>query len=317
MFRIPLVLGLLTVSLAACAPAAAPVSAPAPTMTAAPPDFIILAYVTDALVVEVVPFEQLTHINYAFIIPNSDGTFAPLANSWKIRKLIETAHSHNVRVCISVGGWGWDEQFEQLAASSETRAAFVKNLAAAVDEYGFDGADIDWEYPDPGQSAQNFLALMTELRAAMPDTLLTAAVISHGDEYGQGIPAESFALMDFVNIMTYDGPDHGTLEQFEKGLNYWQARGLPPEKTVMGAPFYSRPDGISFAKLVQADPAAARTDSFEYFGAQQNYNGLPTIQVKTRIALQQAGGMMFWTLEHDAPGEFSLLKAIYDTAHTP
>ncbi len=39
--------------------------------------------------------------------------------------------------------------------------------------------------------------------------------------------------------MTYDGPDHGTMEQFEKGLAYWSERGLPKEKIVMGVPFYA------------------------------------------------------------------------------
>lgn len=314
-----LVLSLLAALLTFCAPPAAPGSTPAPFMTSTPsaPDFIILAYATDAIVVETVPFDQLTHINYAFLIPNPDGTFAPLANSWKIGKLIEAAHGRGVRVCLSVGGWGWDAQFEQMAADPQARAAFVRNLVAVLDQFQFDGADIDWEYPDPGQSAQNFLALMTELRAAMPGKLLTTAVIAYGDETGQGIPAESFAVMDFVNIMTYDGPDHGTLEQFERGLTYWQGRGLPPEKTVMGVPFYSRPGSIPFSKLVKADPAAAQTDSYEYVGALQVYNGIPTIQAKTRTAMQRAGGIMFWALDHDATGEFSLVNAIFQTAHNP
>ncbi|MGH8246942.1 MAG: glycosyl hydrolase family 18 protein, partial [Gammaproteobacteria bacterium] len=150
MRRIFLSLSLLAVLLTFCAPPATPVSTPAPTMTSSrtAPDFIILAYATDAMVVETIPFHQLTHINYAFIIPNADGTFAPLANSWKLKKLIETAHSQNVRVLLSVGGWGWDAEFEQLASSSGTRATFIRDLVAVLNEYQFDGADIDWEYPD-------------------------------------------------------------------------------------------------------------------------------------------------------------------------
>jgi GH18 family chitinase len=319
MRRIFLIPGLLAVLLTFCAPPADTVSAPTSTMTSAhlEPDFIILAYATDAMVVETIPFQQLTHINYAFIIPNADGTFAPLANSWKLKKLIETAHSQNVRVLLSVGGWGWDAEFEGLASDAGRRATFIRNLVAVLNEYQFDGADIDWEYPDPGESAQNFLALMTGLHTAIPDKLLTAAVISYGDEYGQGIPAEAFALMDFVNIMTYDGSDHASMEQFERGLTYWLGRGLPPEKTIMGVPFYSRPGGIPFSKLVHADPAAAQTDAFEYVGANQIYNGIPTIQTKTGIAMQRAGGIMFWSLDQDAAGELSLVNAIYQTVHQP
>jgi hypothetical protein len=117
--------------------------------------------------------------------------------------------------------------------------------------------------------------------------------------------------------MTYAGKDHGTMEQFNKGLEYWSGRGLPKDKIVIGVPFYSEPGEISFAKLVKDDPASAQADTFEYIGAKQNYNGLPTIQIKTKIALEKSSGIMFWALDHDAQGEFSLVNAIYQTVHNP
>lgn len=201
-----------------------------------------------------------------------------------------------------------------MAADPQKRALFVDGLVKFVAETGIDGADIDWEYPDPGQSSLNFLALMTELRAALPkDKLLTAAVIAFGDEYGQGVPTESFALMDFINIMTYDGNLHGSMEQFNLGLDYWLGRGVPPEKLVMGVPFYSRPGEVIYRKIVEADPAAAQQDSLELLGALQRYNGVPTIRQKTQIALERASGIMIWTIEYDAPGDASLLTAINDT----
>lgn len=287
------------------------------TPTSTPPPFRIVAYATDAIIESLIPYDQLTHINYSFLTPNADGTFNPINNAWKLQQIVATGHARNVKVLIAVGGWGWDAQFEEMAASPESRSAFVQNLTAFIDGYQLDGADIDWEYPDPGDSSQNFLALITELRAAMPDKLLTAAVVAHGDEYGLGIPAETFELFDFINIMTYDGKDHGTMEQFNKGLEYWSVRGLPKDKMVIGVPFYSKPGGVPFAKLVKNDPASAQTDTFDYIGAAQNYNGIPTIQSKTKLAMQRAGGMMFWALDHDAQGEFSLVNTIYQTVHNP
>jgi GH18 family chitinase len=286
-------------------------------MTPAPPPFRIIAYATDGMIETLIPYDRLTHINYSFLTPKADGTFNPIVNGWKLKKIVETGHAKNVQVLISVGGWGWDAQFEEMAADPETRAAFVRNLTAFVEEYQLDGVDMDWEYPDPGPSSQNFLALITELRAAMPDKLLTTAVVAYGDEYGLGVPAETFELFDFVNIMTYAGKDHGTMEQFQKGLEYWSGRGLPREKIVLGVPFYSEPGEESFAKLVNHDPAAARSDSIEYVGVMQNYNGIPTIQAKTEIAMQEAGGIMFWALDHDAQGELSLVRAIYDMVYKP
>ena len=291
-------------------PTLEPTVIPSPT-----PQFIILAYPTDGIFADILPYVTLPHINYSFLTPKADGTFNPINNAWKLKQIVRTAQARNVRVCISVGGWNWDAQFEELAASPETRSAFVQNLKAFVDEYQLDGVDMDWEYPDPGPSSQNFLALIQELRAALPDKLLTTAVVSHGDEHGLGIPSESFALFDFVNIMTYDDPDHGTMEQFERGLAYWSERGLPREKIIMGLPFYGDPD-MPYFKIVQADPNAAHSDTFDFYGKIYHYNGIPTVQKKTRIAMERTGGVMFWALDHDAQGELSLVNAIYQTVYS-
>jgi chitinase len=276
-------------------------------------EFRVVAYATDAVIPALVPYDKLTHINFAFLLPNEDGTFRELLNSWKLGELVSLAHQQNVKVLISVGGWGWDEQFEKLAGHSATRTAFVQNLVKIVEHYQFDGVDMDWEYPDPGQSAQNFLALMQELRSALPkDKLLTAAVVALG-EYGEGIPDAAFALMDFINIMAYDnsGAEHSSMDYAQSALDYWLGRGLLPEKVTLGVPFYARPTEISYAKIVQANPSAAQLDSTTYAGALINYNGIPTIQAKTRMAMQHASGIMFWTLENDASGDLSLLSAIH------
>jgi len=277
----------------------------------APVAFRVVAYVTDAAVPAVIQYDKLTHINYAFLIPNEDGTFAQL-NTWMPGELVRLAHQQNVKVLISVGGWGWDKQFTSLAANQVTRTAFVLNLVKIVEQYAFDGADIDWEFPDPDQSSQNFLALMKELRAALPkDKLLTAAVAALGQNAAV-IPSESFALVDFVNIMAYDnsGPQHSPMDFAQSALDYWLGRGLPPSKAVLGVPFYAQPADVSYGKIIKADPAAAQVDKIMYAGMLINYNGIPTIQAKTHLAMQRASGIMFWTLEMDASGDLSLLKAI-------
>ena len=291
---------------------------PEKSRTPEPAAFRVVAYVTDAAVPAVIPYNELTHINYAFLIPNEDGTFAQM-NTWMPGELVRLAHQQNVKVLISVGGWGWDKQFTSLAAKPVTRTAFVQNLVKIVEQYGFDGADIDWEFPDPDPSSQNFLALMQELRADLPkDKLLTAAVAAVGQNAAV-IPSESFALMDFVNIMAYDnsGPQHSSMDFAQSALDFWLGRGLPPSKAVLGVPFYAQPADVSYGKIIKADPAAAQVDEITYAGMLVNYNGIPTIQAKTRLALQRASGIMFWTLEMDASGNLSLLKAINQVVREP
>ncbi|MBN2148858.1 MAG: hypothetical protein JW726_15835 [Anaerolineales bacterium] len=295
-------------------PSPSPQPSPQPTQQ----PFRIIGYVTEGVFVDVISFEKLTHINYAFLIPNANGTFEPLANPWKLKQIVESAHAQGVQVLLSVGGWGWDSQFESLAASPEARGVFVNELLTLVQEYDLDGIDIDWEYPDPGESAQNFLALMRQIRLALPDKLLTIAAVALG-ETGEGVPSETFEILDFVNIMVYDGDpaNHSSMQYASDALDYWLGRGLPAGKTVLGVPFYSRPDGIPYSKIVQADPQAANLDRFTYYGVELNYNGIPTIQAKTHLAMERASGIMIWALEHDfypvgdATGDdLSLLSAI-------
>ena len=79
-------------------------------------------------------------------------------------------------------------------------------------------------------------------------------------------------------------------------------------------PFYSRPGYYSYAQLVAMDPANADRDCTMVNGAQQCYNGRPTIRRKTQWAMANAGGMMNWELSQDTGTATSLVSTIFDTA---
>ena len=59
-----------------------------------------------------------------------------------------------------------------MAQDPAKRALFIDSLLDFATNYGFEGFDIDWEYPGLGDGAdeaidkEDFAALMTELRAA-------------------------------------------------------------------------------------------------------------------------------------------------------
>jgi GH18 family chitinase len=267
------------------------------------------------VVIETIPFNKLTHINYAFLIPEADGTLMPFPNVWKLDNLVDLAHEKGVKVLISVGGWGYDSEFESLASNPTSRSMFIKNLVQFLIDHELDGIDIDWEYPDK-DSKNNFLALMIDLRNALPtDKLLTAAVVAAG-ENGDGIPKEVFSLVDFLNLMAYDGPQHATIDYTRNALDYWAERGLPQEKTVIGVPFYSQPFSAPYRQIIESDPSNAYRDETKYQGIDISYNGIPTIKDKTHLAMERASGIMIWTLEYDSfAEETSLLQAIHQTIY--
>jgi chitinase len=252
---------------------------------------------------------QVTHVNYAFVQPTASGGLEPLPNPARLRRLVAAAHAAGVRVLVSVGGWhgGDHSAFDTLAADAGHSRALVRNLLHLVRQYRLDGLDIDWEHPS-ARTAARYAALMQQLATPLHrrGKLLTAAVAG-GTWAGPGILPSVFENVDFLNIMAYDAapPAHSTYEAAAQTLTYWQNRGLPVSKTVLGVPFYGQPSQESFATLLArgADP---KTDLFNKVG----YNGLATIERKTQLALDRASGLMIWELTQDAPGANSLLTAI-------
>src|SRR6266540_3680630 len=265
-----------------------------------------------------IQYGKLTHINYAFVLPNGNGTLRAVDNPSKLSSLVSLSHANNVKVSISVGGWnnGDDSAFEALAANGTGRTTFVNSIVNLINQYGLDGVDVDWEYPDPGASGDNFSLLMQQLSSAMHSRgkLLTAAVVSDGYTAG-GVQPAVFGYVDWLNIMAYDGGSpHANYDWAVNSVNFWKSRGLPASKAVFGVPFYSRPNYYTYAQLVAMDPANANRDCTWVSGVQQCYNGVPTIKRKTQWAMAYAGGMMNWELSQDTTGSTSLVTAIYDTA---
>lgn len=262
-----------------------------------------------------VQYSKLTHINYAFVLPNTNGTLQGLDNPGKLQSLVSKAHANGVKVSISIGGWndGNDNGFEQLAKNAGTRTTFVNAVMSLVNQYGLDGADIDWEYPDDGASANNYLTLMTQLSSTLhaQGKLLTAAVVSYG---GSSILNGVFSQVDFLNIMAYDENNfqHSTYDLAVKSLNYWVGRGLAKAKAVLGVPFYGRPTFDNYNVLL-SQGANPNADVFNNIG----YNGIPTIKNKTTLSMNTGGGIMIWELSGDEnTGNNSLLSAIYSTANS-
>ena len=156
--------------------------------------------------------ENVDIINHAFALINSSTYKLNLSDVERVANDILKARSYGVRVCLSIGGWGADG-FSQACRSDENRATFIASIIEAVEKYGYDGVDLDWEYPGSGSAGiayltkdkQNFTSLVKELREALnkvrPGLLLTAAVAS-GTSYYDIKSVDPY--LDYWNLMTYD-----------------------------------------------------------------------------------------------------------------
>ena len=262
---------------------------------------------------EDIEFDKLTQVNFSFAFPGSTGNVR-IAESGKLEALVELAHAKNVKVYLAVGGWdigdggGNDQAFEAMAKDAKNRQRFVSSLLFQIKDYNLDGIDIDWEYPDDQES---FLLLMTELYPALKAKGKGLSVAAAGEGvHGDGINAESFQYMDYLNIMAYDGPTpHSSYEYAVKCLDYWSGRGCPKEKLILGLPFYGKDPNTDYKVLIQGNPLmASQMDEQEGI----HYNGIPTIQKKVKLAQDRAAGVMIWELSQDVNNQYSLLKSIND-----
>ncbi len=57
--------------------------------------------------------------------------------------LISQAHSAGVEVYPSIGGWTLSNNFPKLAADPTARLYFANNCAKMIEDYDFDGIDIE------------------------------------------------------------------------------------------------------------------------------------------------------------------------------
>jgi len=209
---------------------------------------------------ERIDFAALTHINHAFAWPNTDGNLS-MYQDFLYPKLNDLAHQAGKKILISLGGWGHSDGFSPMAANAANRANFIKNITDFCLDYGYDGMDIDWEFPTNMTDTYNLTLLVHELRQAFNEqdsTLLLTMAVPAGSWYGQWFDFSALkADVDWFGVMTYDfhgswsdhaghnsplyAPPNDPCGSVHDGIQYIRfTRNVPRQKIVLGIPFYGR-----------------------------------------------------------------------------
>ncbi|MEN9659397.1 MAG: hypothetical protein RL571_2862 [Pseudomonadota bacterium] len=227
---------------------------------------------------------RLTHICYAFAnIHDGDVVlFTEQTSEQSQPRAVEgiahlrglrSRHPH-LKLLISIGGWGADG-FSDAALTTESREHFAKSAIHFMQLHGFDGIDLDWEYPSNdmagiksrAEDKANFTLMLAEIRRQLnalakresrPEAYLLSIAAGAGQYYLDGVDMPAVAeLCDFVNLMTYDfyngwakrAGHHSNLfntpldpdgDSCAKSVALFTAKGLPANKLVLGCAFYGR-----------------------------------------------------------------------------
>lgn len=349
-----------------------------------------------------VPGDRLTHLVYAFAKispageciagdpwadtgrPNPDGHPSPRSGG-NFGQLHELRRKYpNLKVLLAIGGWTWSAMFSDVARTPASRNAFAASCARFMRRHGFDGLDVDWEYPvagglEPGrpEDKHNYTLLLSALRRQLDAQaqdhaerryLLTAAVPAGPDKIGNIEPGEFHPYLDWINIMAYDfsgawspltgfvaplfAPATAETERSPPSaaaaVEAYLATGVPPEKVVLGLPFYGRGwEGVPadheglFQPHTGAAEGSGKHGVFGFRHLMRDY--VPTMkrhwhdaakaawlydpQARLMISYEDTesvsakvdyvkgrklGGIMAWELSQDTEGEMSLLETIWE-----
>ncbi len=236
-----------------------------------------------------IDYSKYTIINYSFFSPQANGDINQIdvwadenllfgQHDWvnggylPNTSLIDLAHSSGVKVLVSIGGWTLSNNFPGIATDSIKRTNFASECVRLINTYGFDGIDMDWEYPGyaehNGTSADgiNFTLLLQEIRDSIDaygisisqDMLLTSCFSADPAKMAIIEWSNLVNIIDMFNIMTYDffgtfssvsnhnsplyapsigDPDFNINSAF---MNITQIYGVPASMVNIGVAFYGR-----------------------------------------------------------------------------
>ena len=186
--------------------------------------------------------------------------------------LTVTASLQGVRPSLGIGGWGSSLYFSPNVGSATNRTNFVNAVVGLVQQYGFEGLNFDWEYPNkqgigcniinPDDTA-NFLLFLQQLREQVGNNFtISAAVTITPFMDSNGNPSSNVSgfasVLDYIAIMDYDiygtwsdttGPNSPLNDTCApasardgsavSAVNAWQAAGIPAHQIVLGTPAYA------------------------------------------------------------------------------
>ncbi|KAJ5618563.1 hypothetical protein N7528_006674 [Penicillium herquei] len=224
----------------------------------------------DTMTPEEIPVGGYTHLIFSFLYIDPDTyELAPMeTNQTGLYSRFAALKDYGVEVWISIGGWDmndpgvYSDVFTTLAGSTTAQTSFFSSLKSFLEEYGYDGVDIDWEYPGAsdryGTAADyvNYVTFLQNLRSSLGDDYGLSITLPSSYWYLQNFDIVNISkTIDWFNFMSYD--IYGTwdssvssigsyvyastnLTMIDSGLQLLWHNDIEPSQVNLGLGYYGR-----------------------------------------------------------------------------
>lgn len=273
----------------------------------------------------------------AFGIPDETNWINPDAPFPALRDMINARDDTFFK--FSVGGWTNSElgQFTYATRTQSRIDALSRDLVDFMLEHGFDGIDIDWEFPVNNTDKAQFIAFIRTLRRMMDEEAINnrryfqlGIATTPNPELVQYIsPLVIANYVDSVNFMAYDyngawqtttghntplfdytGSIHSNFNIHDAVTSYLE-QGVPRHKLLIGTAFYGRSwNNVRDEGIVPGLPGLASQGTMPLGGSAGHpvygtwgYGTMPFYMVEERYAT--GGYVRFWDYEAHVPFLFN------------
>ena len=229
---------------------------------------VIAYYTGDDKIINEYEVKKLDQIIFSFChLKEGKLSVDSSKDSTTIKHLVSLKASNpQLKIVLSLGGWGGCEPCSSAFSTPEGRLKFAKSVKEVSTYFKVDGLDLDWEYPAieglPGHLYQaadkpNFTELIKILRSTLGKKYELSFAAGGFQKYlDESIDWKTISpLVNRINIMSYDlvngyskvtghhTPLYSTKpneESTDKAVTYLLNQGIPAEKLIIGGAFYTR-----------------------------------------------------------------------------
>jgi len=228
-------------------------------------------------------YDILSHIAWFGLTMGSGGNITN-ANGWPVNGLVDLAHSHGVKVIVTVTLFDSGD-IGTLLGNAGYRQAAINNLIARVSQGNADGVNIDFEFV-PAAARSNFNTFIHDLTQTFHDQIpgsevsIAMPAVDWWNSYDYNYLSDN---ADGLMIMAYGyywsgSSNAGPLSPLNSGFSSWYIRrtvedyltktGDDPSQLILGLPWYGRDWPVSSTSM--GAPTTGGGSSIFYSTAEAN-----------------------------------------------